>query len=180
MNKKGLTLIELIAVIAILGILALIVGPAVLNIRTMVMANSLDSKIGMIKAAAIEYASDHLMEIVPVTEDNKDCNRTCYQKKAKDGEVGTCNCELIGTHILVKNLIDQGYLAGDSEEKDVLLNPFSEEPLNFSQVFITFDSSDAVNRKIIAYIKDEYSLCPEDEVPVCKEVREKRVEYEVK
>ena len=180
MNKKGLTLIELIAVIAILGILAIIVGPAVLNIRTMVMANSLDSKIGMIKAAAIEYASDHLMEVVPVTQDNKACNKTCYINKAKDGAVGSCNCELIGTHILVKNLIDQGYLAGDSDDKNVMTNPFSEDPLNFSEVFITYDSADAVNRRIIAYIKDEYSLCPEDEIPMCKEIREKRVEYEIK
>lgn len=168
MNKKGLTLIELIAVIAILGILAIIVGPAVLNIRAMVMKNSLDSKIGMIKAAAIEYASDHIMEVVTVTEENKDCNKTCIEHNASSTEVGTCNCELIGTHILVKNLIDQGYLAGDSEDKDVLLNPFSDEPLNFSQVFITFDSPDAMKRKLVAYIKDEKSLCPSD-IDICTE-----------
>ena len=163
MNKKGLTLIELIAVIAILGILAVIVGPAVLNIRLVVMRNSLDSKIGMIKSAAIEYASDHIMEVVPVTNDNKDCNTSCITHKADPTKIAAgCKCELIGTHILVKNLIDQGYLAGDSDEKDVLLNPFSEEPLNFSQVFVTFDSTDAMKRKLVAYIKDEEKLYGEE------------------
>lgn len=163
MNKKGLTLIELIAVIAILGILAVIVGPAVLNIRLVVMRNSLDSKIGMIKSAAIEYASDHIMEVVPVTNDNKDCNTSCITHKADPAKIAAgCKCELIGTHILVKNLIDQGYLAGDSDEKDVLLNPFSEEPLNFSQVFVTFDSTDAMKRKLVAYIKDEEKLYGEE------------------
>ncbi len=166
MNKKGLTLIELIAVIAILGILALLVGPAILNIRSMVMKNSLDSKIGMVKAAAIEYATEHIMEVVPVTAENETCNKTCIDNKANDTQVGSCNCELIGTHLLVKNLIDQGYLAGDSDEKDVLLNPFSNEPLNFSQVFITFDSKDAMKRKLVAYIKDEPLLCPSD-IDVC-------------
>lgn len=166
MNKKGLTLIEVIAVIAILGILAIIVGPAVLNIRAMVMKNSLDSKIGMIKAAAIEYASDNIMKVVTVTEDNAVCNKTCIDNQADPSKVGACDCQLIGTHILVKKLIEEGYLAGDSEDKDVLLNPFSDEPLNFSEVYITFDSTDAMKRKLVAYIKEEKSLCPSD-IDVC-------------
>lgn len=168
MNKKGLTLVELIAVIAILGILAVLVGPAIINIRSMVMKNSLDSKIGMIKSAAIDYATDNIMEVVPVTEANADCNQTCIQYQAADDKVGSCKCELIGTHILVKNLISMGYLAGDSEEKDVLLNPFSEDSLNFSQVYVTFDSTDAMTRKLVAYIKDEDTLCPSD-IDACKE-----------
>lgn len=166
MNKKGLTLIELIAVIAILGILAVLVGPAILDIRAMVMKNSLDSKIGMIKSAAIDYATDNIMEVVPVTSANESCNQTCIQYKAADDKVGTCNCELIGTHILVKNLISMGYLSGDTEDKDVLLNPFNDDTLNFSQVFITFDSTDAMTRNLEAYIKDEDSLCPSD-IDVC-------------
>lgn len=69
MNKKGMTLVELIAVIAILGILTVMVSPAIMTIRKSVLNNTLDSKIAMIQAAALEYASERINDVPSVVDE---------------------------------------------------------------------------------------------------------------
>lgn len=166
MNKNGLTLIELIAAVAIIGILAVLVSPAILEIRQMVMENSLESKINLIKNAAIEYATDNIMEVKSVTSSDVSCNNECIKHNGKIPTGNSCassfNCDSVGIHIFVKTLIQQGYISGDSEDKTVLLNPLSDEPLNFIKVYVTFDSDSAIDRKLVAYIEDEQSLFGED------------------
>ena len=205
MNKKGMTLVELIAVIAILGILTVMVSPAIVGIRDMVMQNTLDSKITMIKAGAIEYAMEHINEIpskVDVAKNNNtvpcicDCTQTNSSggsdikgKYSNDAGSKTCS-ELCGTYdeekdkttdgaykmtsksgltecvepnkyckiISVNDLIVRGYVVGDRENKEELENPFSEEPLNTSQVCIRYTNNDAYNRRLIAYIIGEGNL----------------------
>lgn len=154
MNKKGLTLVELIAVIAILGILMVMVGPAILSIRETVMQNSLDSKLTMIKTAAIEYGSENIMSVPSIKTSDVSCNTSCIETNGAAG----CDCRNLCLVVSVKTLIARGYVAGDNDTKDILTNPFSSEPLNNSDVCIAFDSADAINRKVVTYIFDEDDL----------------------
>lgn len=153
MNKKGFTLTELIAVIAILGILAVIATPAVLLIRRNVISNTLDSKISQIISAAEDYGSRYIMEIPSYV--NKECNdgANCCLSSGKC-YVENDDCLIV----LVRSLISQGYLAGDSESKEVLVNPIDGSFLNSERVCIRYDNNNAMKRKIFAYIVNEDDL----------------------
>ena len=180
MNKKGFTLVELIAAIAILGILMVIAGPAVFKIREMVLDNSLTSKLSLVKSAAIEFGSDNLMDIPSIKTETINsvsysaaqmnaCNQKCISGNGVyDQDLETdvpCpideskfNCRNHCRVVSVKALITRGYLAGDGEDKEILLNPISDTSLNESEVCITFDSEKAMERKLIAYIFGEQNL----------------------
>lgn len=173
MNKKGFTLVELIAAIAILGILMVIAGPAVFKIREMVLINSLDSKLSLVKSAAIEFGSSNIMEIPSIKTEGgytaaqmNACNQACVSGQGTySGTPGNCpvaestfDCRSHCRVVSVKALIQRGYIAGDGEDKEILYNPISSKSLNESEVCITFDSEKALERKLIAYIFDEDKL----------------------
>lgn len=58
-NKKGFTLMELLAVIVLLGLLISLASVSVLTIRKKMNNNLLNTKIKMIEAAAKLYGEDH-------------------------------------------------------------------------------------------------------------------------
>lgn len=178
MKKNGFTLVELIAVIAILGIMGLLVSPAILKIRENSLRNSLDGKISMIKSAAIEYASDHLNDLhkYPVTSEQQTCNSVCiksfgnpniYEEISKEPIPSSCiengkfkyNCanDFCKVINVSKDLITQGYLAGDSADKESLINPLNNNLLDEFNVCITFDKYTA-DRKIVTYVMDQNLL----------------------
>lgn len=104
MNKKGMTLVELIAVIAILGILAVISSPAVMKIRNTVLQNTLDSKISMIKSAAIEYGFDNLNSI-PNRVDAYNPDGSATDKNNFENEI-PCICDCTTTPVHGKGCAD--------------------------------------------------------------------------
>ena len=180
MNKKGVTLVELIIAIAILGILTVLAGPAVFKIRETVLNNSLESKISLIKSAAYEFGSDNIMSVPSIKAETYETNNytaqqmnACNQRCIAGNGVfdttietdvpcpinqNTFNCRNHCKVVSVKALIQRGYLAGDSDNKEILLNPINEVSLNETEVCITFDSEKALERKLITYIFGENNL----------------------
>ena len=51
-----------------------------------------------------------------------------------------------------------GVVFSDKDNKEILSNPFSDEPLNTSDICIRFTNNDAYERKIISYIIGEGNL----------------------
>lgn len=147
MNKKGMTLVELLAVIAIVAILSVLIMPAFINIRNDLLKKTLESKIKNINIAAKEYAEDHINEI-PNDVGNELVTEYSVDKSSKN-------------HCLIRYvrvLISDGYLSGDSEEKNSLSNPLTGNSLNDEEVCIRFSSNDAMNRDIITYVVGEDEL----------------------
>jgi prepilin-type N-terminal cleavage/methylation domain-containing protein len=62
MNKKGFTMVELIAVITILGIIAIIAIPAYTNVSKNIKEKSLENKKDVIKAEMLKFANEYLMD----------------------------------------------------------------------------------------------------------------------
>ena len=173
MNKKGFTLVELIAVIAILGILAIIVTPGIFAIRKNVLEKSLNTKITSIHNAALDYATDRIQKI----ESNVTPWPPTDATKKYDMSVHDC------FPVTVANLISEGYLAVNtshtteaSDANNQLLNPMTNESMNGLTVCVRFNNNNALNRKLIAYIVDECDLYEDDSTAAeCLECPSKKV-----
>lgn len=82
MTKKGFTLVELLATIAILAILIIIAVPAVLKISENAKENMYCNKIKMLEQAAILYAQDNELPVGSITvQDLINSNYIDYDKK---------------------------------------------------------------------------------------------------
>ncbi len=166
MNKKGFTLVELIAVIALLGVLVILAMPNLISLRNNVTNGSLKSKLQTIHSAAIDYAQDRLNSVpsplVPQTLNgdptyklgDKTYNSNCLQVK-------------------IATLIEEGYLAvttaytnknpsevnGEIETNTTrMYSPVNNVDITEYFVCVRYDKNNVNERKLIAYVYDECSL----------------------
>ena len=151
MKNNGFTLIEILAVVAIMGLLMIMIMPGIMSIRSNVLENALENRISMIENAAKDYAHDHINEVKSTVSSNYDGS-----KAPND------NC----IYRTVNFLINAGYIAAsntyvvedessDQIKENQILNPVTGVSMNNLRVCIRFDTNDAVSRKIIAYIVEE-------------------------
>lgn len=101
-NRKGFTLIEILAVIAILSILISAASISVIEIRKKMNNRLYNTKISLIESAAILWG-----------EDNE------YELSLEENE-----CE----NILVDDLVTEGYLKYDKNNK--VINPKDDSSMN--------------------------------------------------
>ena len=148
MKKNGFTLIELVAVIVILGVLVVLITPAIIGMRNTVVNNTLQNKVQMIYDAALDYANDNIMD-VPKGK-NLGGSYSCIENKS-----GGDNCNECCLIVLVKTLIDQGYLVGDTDSRTSIINPLTGDSMNYQLVCVRYDSEDPQRRELVAYIIDE-------------------------
>lgn len=97
MNKLGFTLVEMLAVIILLGILITFTVVSIVEIRKDSIENLYNNKITYIETGAKEWGNDNLNLL-------------------------SSNC----TYVEVSDLITVGYIAGDSENKLNLIDPRTE------------------------------------------------------
>lgn len=135
MNKKGFTLIELIAVITILGIITVIAVPSVLGIQRLINEDLLDSKLNIIQKSAIMYGQDNKKEVVTSTKK--------YQ---------TYSCKSIKVKDLVPNYLD--YDTESNCNGNCVINPNKEdEYLDNMEIIIYYK-----NKRINAVVDNENKL----------------------
>ena len=134
--KKGFTLIELVAVITIIGILAIITTPAYNSISKNVKKTNYLSKQNSIKKQTISYVEKYLKNDV---FDGIDSNNVLC--------------------LSVKFLIHNGIISSDSEKKEYIENNVTgkkyyvdkEDSKNFVKVYY-----DTTNLRLNAAIKDDF------------------------
>jgi prepilin-type N-terminal cleavage/methylation domain-containing protein len=102
--KKGFTLVELLAVIALIGILITISIPAYNNIKKKSAERTLENKISMLEVAAYNYGNDNINAVKSNPED--------YD------------------NITIANLIEAGYLTSESDNGNFLINPVTGLSMN--------------------------------------------------
>ena len=151
MKKEGFTLIEMLAVIAIMGLLIIMITPGIMSIRQNVLENSLANRISMIENAAKDYAHDHINEL------------KSYVTSPYDGEkTENDNC----IYRNVNFLINSGYISSsntyvvedestDQRKENQILNPVDGTSMNNLRVCIRFDTNDAMTRQVITYLVEE-------------------------
>jgi prepilin-type N-terminal cleavage/methylation domain-containing protein len=156
MNKRGLTLIELMAAIAIVALLAVMITPGILAVRDSVMESTLETRISMIENAAKDYAHEHIDELISYKLDatgkvvfqnyvpgDKKPNEYCIYR--------TVNFLIINGYITNVNT----YTASNGEKEAGIIDPTTGENMNSRRVCIRFDTMNAMSRQIVAYLVEE-------------------------
>ncbi len=143
MNRNAFTLSELLAVIAIMGILSIMLIPSIINIRKDYLQKTYESRKKLIGNAALDWASDNLVNVPANVPDS--CNNTV---NCSEGCSSACACTTVGY------LIANGYLSGSDENKTVMTNPLTNESINNNSVCVRYDTNDVLTRKLISYMEE--------------------------
>ena len=149
MNNKGLTLIELMAVIAIIALLSIMITPGIMSVRNSVLEDSYKNKVSQIVAAGKDYGTEHITELKsPVT------NPLAENAHPTAGS-GDCIYRTVGF------LINNGYLKSSNSyavgggENVEFLDPRDNTPMNNMSVCIRFDNNNVLTRQVVAYLVEE-------------------------
>ncbi len=140
MNKKGFTMVELLAVLAIMLLLAIVVIPNINTMRQKTLKQTYESRVKQVKIAAKEWAGDNLVS-VPSNVSQDYTNQTYCDED--------CVC------VSINELIRSGYLVGDKNQKQTLTNPLTNEEMNDKLVCVRYDTNNINTREIISYIEGE-------------------------
>ena len=121
MNKKGFTLIEILVVIALLGLLLSLVVVEVTKLGTKAKEKTLLTKIRNIEKAAILYGQDY----------NGEWNKTCNINGSD------YSCIVINVSNLI-NDSDSGksYISGDNNTTNIVNPLYNDEYLNNCKIHI--------------------------------------------
>ncbi len=133
LNYKGFTLVELLAVIAIMGMLAVIMVPTISGVIEENKENSKKNLENSIKSSARAYISDNRYEI---SLNNNSCDNNNTKR-----EILSINDKTITeSKITVELLVDKGYLKSNSGE---IINPKTNKPIKKeeSYIVVTYDCS---------------------------------------
>lgn len=132
MRKKGFTLVELLAVIVLLGLLMAIAVPSALNLSSKVKSKSYDTKIDLIEKAAETYGQSNISFVKTGTDlKNQNDHYTCkfnykddevssvvHSKKAMYSEnTNLADNEFWCIQVSIEDLVESNNL--DYDEKDV-------------------------------------------------------------
>ncbi len=138
-NKKGFTLVELLAVIVIMAILVTIAVPSAINISNKLQTRMFCSKIDSIKTAAEIYGEEKKDSFT-----DKSFNYT--GPSTIDPTQTETQLGLLNKKIKVMELVNTGKLKKDNKTCGENLNPCVVDPRNK-------DSHDLENMEIVVYVK---------------------------
>jgi prepilin-type N-terminal cleavage/methylation domain-containing protein len=130
MNKKGFTLVELLAVLVILSLLMVIAVPASINVSKKVKAKMYNNKVSLIKDAALLWAQDNkaCLQKNTGTSDSACANVTCTQ----EGNIKSCK-------LTVGDLAAAGYL--DYDNATTVTNPQTGDSMNAETIEIKYNKA---------------------------------------
>lgn len=150
MNKKGFTLIEILAVIVLLGIVGVIAYTSINSLVGNTKNNMLKSKINMIETAAIEYGETIKNDIVNSTK-----------------KYGENSCEVYK----VSELVDKNYIDKENNQNCVSTSFSDEYTIDYTRILYSCCPYNGTNynsscRNYIRSGKNCYSYTSLYETPV--------------
>lgn len=132
LNYKGFTLVELLAVIAIMGMLAVIMVPTISGVIEENKTNSLSNLKNSIKSSARAYISDNRYEI--------SLESSCTNSTSEKNITSIAGESITESKITVELLIEKEYLKSNSDD---IINPKTNNPIsaNGSYIIVKYNCS---------------------------------------
>ena len=137
-NKKGFTLVELLAVIVILGVLTAIAVPSVLGISKKIKTDMYESKIKTIEVAAELWADDHKSDCLSQINTLQVGQLIPDYLKADDSS-GNFNSPTDGTSLKGKSLNDLGINVACPKSSEIIITDLESYNKRISQE-LTYNS----------------------------------------
>lgn len=145
MNNKGFTLVELIAVIAILGLLAIITTPTYDSVNKSIKTRNYDSKKNVIKNQTVEYVEKYLKD------------------KAYDGSNNKSLC------FSPRFLIQNGIVTSDHDKDEYIKNDLTGEKYKGNDSYYIEIKYELGTKKLKAIFIDEDNFsCNECNTGTCE------------
>lgn len=136
MNRKGFTLVELIAVITIMSLIAIITTPAYDSISKSIKTRNYESKKNTIKAHTLNYVEKYFKnEVYDGTSTGTKSKTLCFS---------------------VNYLIKNGIISSDSETDEYIENNVTGEKYR-NEIFIKV-IYDTTNLKLVGIVKDDEEI----------------------
>lgn len=138
MNKKGFTLVELLAVLVIIGLLSVILIPSYQYIFTTIKKSNVTSKVSSITSAAYKYGNRYKDEI----------------KRYIDSNINTTELDLnkcMTTN--VEELITKGYISSEVEDRNAIVNTIDNNDLD-ADIYMCYCTT---NLDLSTYYVQEFS-----------------------
>ena len=123
MNKKGFTIVELLAAIVILGLIVTIVYPAVISTIRSSEKKAHDSQVKTIERAMKLYYLDHSNELKDLNE-----NGTMDECENTTNETVEALIEPINTDF-TQRLINEGYIFDNETKNGKLIDPCTDRQI---------------------------------------------------
>jgi prepilin-type N-terminal cleavage/methylation domain-containing protein len=126
-NKKGFTLVELLAVVTILSILMVIAVPSINAISVKIKEKMLNTKMELAEQSLLLWAQD---------------NRKCFTGGGVDCLSMSCSGTTTKkcTVYLVK-MADYGLIDYDDEENKKVINPVNKSNINYAYITINYNTT---------------------------------------
>jgi len=133
-NKSGFTLVELLAIIIILGIITALAAPNIIKLFTSNKTTLYCTKITTLETDAIKWGEDNL-GLLPTISGSETYNSVDFTIK-------------------VQRLIDEGATKPDDRELNLILDPRDDTSLNDVEIKVYLK-----NNKVYAKIPSAVEIC---------------------
>lgn len=140
MKKNGFTLVELISVIVILGLLIVVVMPAITTLLSDTNEKVYESKVKEIESAALEYGT-------LIKDDIKTSENQCKK-------------------IPLSEMISRGLIMSESKNKDEIINPVDDSKMDGAVCLCYYMNTAEL---VTAYTENKNDVCTKEYVEEIKE-----------
>ncbi len=135
MNKKGFTLVELLAVIVLIALVSILAFSGVGAVSKAIKKSIWENKIELIENGAIRYGEDNMYDLThPFIVDGKQEDITC------DGYIAGISHDVeICKKRSVDELLKRNYIATnerDENDEKIIINDVTDEIVNDTYVYI--------------------------------------------
>lgn len=143
MNKKGFTLVELLAVIVILSLVITITSFSVMKIRNNSLRDLVDTKVGDLEASAILYGQE---------------NNDILDSKCNIDGVDYNFCRIVSVYDLISNGYYETREVNESNKKD-LINNVTRKSMLCDELYIYRKNNRVYAKMIDIKSNNENNVC---------------------